>query len=233
MQAVLARSGFAALTLAGLDAAAQSPAPAPGSPPPEYPAPAAPSGPLPWYQSGYAHIGGNLGFHGWGSLSVAGSDLTITCKFLAGVNLSGYAVTSPNVHLGGYFRYGRSKAEIGGLGTDADHYSAGLSLKAGHRVAERVWAGLVGDVGFYAISPQVYGNWYGVEISPRVHMDVRGIDVGGFKLGFFASFGPSIVPYAAGTIHACQPYYPYSCQSADGSLYLIYLQLHVGATFGR
>jgi hypothetical protein len=219
--------------LVGLEAVAQSPAPAPGSPSPEYTAPAAPSGPLPWYQSGYAHIGGNLGFHGWGSLRVAGSDLTITCKFLAGVNLSGYSVISPHVHLGGYFRYGRSKAEIGGLGTDADHYSAGLSLKAGHRVAERVWVGLVGDLGFYAISPQVYGNWYGVEISPRVHMDVRGIDVGGFKLGFFASFGPSIVPYAAGTIHACQPYYPYSCQSADGSLYLIYLQLHVGATFGR
>ena len=233
MRAVLARGGFAALMLAGLDAAAQSPAPVPGFLPPEYTAPAAPSGPLPWYQSGYAHIGGNLGFHGWGSLSVAGSDLTITCKFLAGVNLSGYSVISPHVHLGGYFRYGRSKAEIGGLRTDADHYSAGLSLKAGHRVAERVWVGLVGDLGFYAISPQVYGNWYGVEISPRIHMDVRGIDVGGFKLGFFASFGPSIVPYAAGTIHACQPYYPYSCQSADGSLYLIYLQLHIGATFGR
>jgi hypothetical protein len=188
---------------------------------------------LPWYQSGYAHIGGNLGFRGWGSLSVAGSDLTITCKFLAGVNLSGYAVISPHVHLGGYFHYGRSKADIGGLGTDADHYSAGLSLKAGHRVAEHVWVGLVGDLGFYAISPRDYDTWYGVEISPRIHMDVRGIDVGGFKLGFFASFGPSIVPYAAGTIHACQPYYPYSCQSADGSLYLIYLQLHIGATFGR
>jgi hypothetical protein len=166
---------------------------------------------------------------------VEGSDHTITAKFLGGVNVAGYVVTSPNVHLGGYFHYGSSQEDIqggGGMGSAADHYSVGLSLKAGKRVAERVWVGLVGDLGFYVVSPQGFSNWYGLEISPRIHVDMLGLDAGGLKMGFFASFGPSIAPYAAGTIHACQAFAPYSCQSADGSLYLIYLQLHLGVTFG-
>jgi hypothetical protein len=175
----------------------------------------------PWYQSGYVHVGGILGFHGWGSAhgSSGGvsSDLTLKGKFLGGVNLSAYYVSSPSVQIGGYIHYGLGKINDG----SADHYSLGLSLKAGSRLAERVWLGFAGDLGLYALDFSHSKAWYGVEIAPRIHLDVLGLDAGGFKMGFFASFGPSVVPYAAG-----------SAGGGDGRLYLIYLTMQLGVTFG-
>jgi hypothetical protein len=197
---------------------------------------------LQWYQTGYAHIGGILGFHGWGSAHASGHDSTLKGEFLGGVNLSGYYVTSPSLHIGGYFHYGSGK--IGGA--DTDQYSVGLSLKAGNRVAERVWVGFVGDLGFYALSHSGPGNWYGVELSPRIHLDVLGLDAGGIKMGFYASLGPSVVPYATfsggggGGTPVCTylpnpPYY--SCSGGggsggDGRAYIIYLTMQLGVTFG-
>jgi hypothetical protein len=335
-RAVLGGAGFAALTLVGVDAAAQSPAPAPGYPqgyPPSYPAPAQPSYPAPaqpsypapaqpsypapaqpsypapaqpsypapaqpsypapaqpsypapaqpsypapaqpsypapapgypaqapgypppaaapapgyptqttgypvqgygapataaavaagapWFQSGYVHVGGILGFHGWGSSHASmgsfSSDTTLKGKFLGGVSLSAYYVSSPGVQIGGYFNFGNGKINDG----DTDQYSLGLSLKAGSRVAERVWLGFAGDLGFYALDSSLSKAWYGVEISPRIHLDVLGLDAGGFKMGFFASFGPSVVPYAAGSVGG-----------ADVRSYLIYLTMRLGVTFG-
>jgi hypothetical protein len=162
-----------------------------------------------------------LGFHGWGSshLSSGGSskDFTLKGKFLGGVNLSGYYVSSPSVQIGGYFNFGNGKINDG----DTDQYSLGLSLKVGSRVAERVWLGFAGDLGFYALDFSLSKAWYGVEIAPRIHLDVLGLDAGGFKMGFFASFGPSVVPYAAA-----------SANGGDGRLYLIYLTMQLGVTFG-
>jgi len=276
-RAVLAGAGFAALMLVGVDAAAQSPAPAPGYPqgyPPSYPAPAQPSYPAPapgypaqapgypppaaapapgyptqapgypvqgysapaaaaavaagapWFQSGYVHVGGILGFHGWGSAKIEGTDLPVNGGFWGGVSVSGYYVTSPTVHISGYFHYGIGKSGWG-HNSYTDQYSVGLSLKAGSRVAGRVWLGLVGDLGFCILgsSDNMEGNWYGVEISPRIHLDVLARDDDGFKMGFFASFGPSVVPYVAGN------YYDNS-DSANGHAYFIYLTMQLGLTFG-
>jgi hypothetical protein len=63
-------------------------------------------------------------------------------------------------------------------------------------------------------------NWYGAEISPRIHLDVLALD-GGFKMGFFASLGPSVVPYVAGHV-----------SGLDGHAYFIYLTMQLGLTFG-
>jgi hypothetical protein len=149
-----------------------------------------------------------------GSLS---SDTTLKGKFLGGVSLSAYYVSSPSVQIGGYLHYGNGKINDG----DTDQYSFGLSLKAGSRVAERVWLGFAGDLGFYALDSSHSKAWYGVEISPRIHLDVLGLDAGGFKMGFFASFGPSVVPYAAA-----------STNGADVRSYIIYLTMQLGVTFG-
>jgi hypothetical protein len=178
---------------------------------------------LQWYQTFYGHFGGILGFHGWGSMSIAGQDLSVSGEFKGGIHMSGYAPLTPFVHLGGYFDYasGRTKLEHAGA-SDQDHYSLGVSLKAGQRMAERIWLGFVGDLGFYALDPTDGGStWYGVEISPRIHLDVLGFDFGVFKMGAFASLGPSFVPYVAGSI-----------QGYDGSAYIIYLQMRLGVTFG-
>ena len=40
-------------------------------------------------------------------------------------------------------------------------------------------------------------------------------------MGFFASVGPSVVPYMAGSVGG-----------VDGRLYLIYLTMQLGVTFG-
>ena len=218
---------------------ASYPAQAPGHPPsveapaPAYPpghgAPAAPAATLPWYRSGYAHLGGILVFHGWGSAHQLGVDTPFDYGLLGGVSVSGYYVTSPTVHIGGYFHYGIGKSGWG-HNSYTDQYSVGLSLKAGSRVAGRVWLGLVGDLGFCILGSSDSGgirddNWYGVEISPRIHLDVLARDAGGFKMGFFASFGPSVVPYVAGN------YYDNS-DSAHGHAYFIYLTMQLGVTFG-
>jgi hypothetical protein len=80
----------------------------------------------------------------------------------------------------------------------------------------------VGDLGLYALDPTVGGStWYGVEISPRIHVDVLAFDFGVPKMSFFASLGPSVVPYVAG-----------STEGTDGSGYIIYIQMYMGVTFG-
>jgi hypothetical protein len=180
---------------------------------------------LQWYQTGYAHIGGVLGFHGWGSSHVSGHDSTIKGEFLGGVNLSGYYVSSPSVHVGGYLRYSSGK-----MGGDSDQFSIGFSLKAGNRVAERAWLGFVGDLGLYVLDFSGTSAWYGVELSPRIHLDVLGFDAGGLKMGFFASFGPSVVPYVAGSYKV--PSYYGSSSSVDIRAYIIYLTMQLGVTFG-
>ena len=200
-------------------------APAPGYPAQGYGAPAAAAGPLPWFQSGYIHVGGILGFHGWGSAHASGGDLTLKGKFLGGLNLSAYYASSPGVHIGAYAHYGNGKINEG----STDQYSFGLALKAGNRVAERVWLGFAGDLGFYALDFSKSKAWYGVEISPRIHLDVLGLNAGGFKMGFFASLGPSVVPYAAGSINVPVPG---SASKVDGRLYMIYLTMQLGVTFG-
>jgi hypothetical protein len=145
--------------------------------------------------------------------------------------MSGYAVLTPNVHLGGYFDYtgGHLKFSHAGasLTADFDHYSFGISLKAGQRMAERIWLGFVGDLGLYALDPTSGGDtWYGVEISPRIHVDVLAFDFGVPKMSFFASLGPSIVPYAEGKFYI--PGYV----NEDASAYMIYIQMYMGVTFG-
>lgn len=102
-----------------------------------------------------------------------------------------------------------------------DHLSVGFSLKAGSRIHERVWLGLVGDLGFYSLSSSGMDTFYGVEVSPRLHLDVLGLNANGFKLGPFASLGPTVVPYAA-----------MSESSVDYSAWLVYITLCLGATFG-
>jgi hypothetical protein len=203
--------------------------PAPGYPPTAYGAPyapAAPAGPLQWYQTFYGNLGGIFGFHGWGGESYAGQNPSVSGQFKGGISMSGYAVLTPNIHLGGYFDYtgGHLKSTVYGYSSSADfdHYSFGVSLKAGQRMAERIWLGFVGDLGLYALDPTSGGDtWYGVQISPRIHVDVLAFDFGVPKMSFFASLGPSIVPYAE-----------VSSGGTDASAYMIYIQMYMGVTFG-
>jgi hypothetical protein len=216
---------------------AQPPA-SPPSPGPGAAVAAAPAGPLGWYDKFHGHIGGIVGFHGWGGMTLSGSGFSggpdVAGQPLGGFLLAGYVPLSPGVHLGGYFMYGTGKLKLSGsakLGgssydltgkMDADHVSAGLSLKTGRRVHERVWLGLVGDLGFYSLSREGGDNWYGVLIAPRLHVDVLGLDTGKTKLGPFASFGPAVVPYVGGN----------AADGVDGRAWLVYIMLCLGLTFG-
>ena len=199
--------------------------PAAGYPPAAYGAPyapAAPAGPLQWYQTFYGNLGGIFGFHGWGGESSRGQSPSVSGQFKGGISMSGYAVLTPNVHLGGYFDYTGGHLKVQGSSRDFDHYSFGVSLKAGQRMAERIWLGFVGDLGLYALDPTQGGStWYGVEISPRIHVDVLAFDFGVPKMSFFASLGPSVVPYAE-----------VSSGGEDASAYFIYIQMYIGVTCG-
>lgn len=203
---------------------------------PVYDAPIAsrvPDYPFRWYDTVYGHIALTMGFHGRG-----GGDIgDISGKFKTGLLLAGYIPVSPYLHAGGYFAY--SNSDLEGQYYDSfgqyygsfydhsdskkvafDHYSVGFSLKAGKRISERFWLGFVGDLGFYEAAFNSRAL-YGVEVSPRIHLDLLALDVGGFKMGPFASFGPSIVPYAVTRL-----------DGQDFRVYLIYIQLLLGITFG-
>ncbi len=181
---------------------------------------------------GYGHIGGILCPHGWGSISFdnVNDNLDLTSKFAGGIHLSGYWILNKNLHLGAYFNYVKGTGEIEGTvasvhfsqGTDLEHFGVGASVKAGGMVSNRIWLGLVGDFGYYALAVDKTDDTYdGFEISPRFHMDVFAFGAGEFKMGFFASIGPSFVPYFKGTI-----------LGTDFKAWLITIQIRFGLTFG-
>ncbi len=179
---------------------------------------------------GYGQIGGILcPPRVWGSISFdnVNDNLDLTSKFAGGIHLSGYWILNKNVHLGAYFNYVKGTGEIEKVGTtDVEHFGVGASVKAGGMVSDRIWLGLVGDFGYYALSVDKTNDTYdGFEISPRFHMDVFAFGAGEFKMGFFASVGPSFVPYIKGTFGAFG-------FNSDFKAWLITIQIRFGLTFG-
>jgi hypothetical protein len=190
------------------------------------PAPAAPPPParVTWYKAAYVHFGGILSPYGAGSANLSGNDESFIEKFSGGFRLSGYWAMSTRLQLGAYFNYIKGKIEdnASGYESDFEQIGVGASIKAGGLVSDRVWLGFVGDLGYYDLSfDRAPDSYKGIEISPQFHVDVLAVGAGEFKMGFFASLGPSIVPYAKA-----------SFPNGDIRIWLIAIQLRFGLTFG-
>jgi hypothetical protein len=196
------------------------------APPPPTEAPPSPDNTVErpsWFKWGYGHIGGILSPYGAGLLSLYEGNPDLTSKFSGGIHLSGYWAVSTNFQLGAYFNFVKGRIEFGGGGeNDVEHIGTGVSVKSGGRVGNRVWLGGVADLGFYKLSFDGVNESFsveGIEISPRFHMDVLIVRAGEFKMGFFATVGPSMVMLT--TIQGNKDY-----------IWLITIQLRLGLTFG-
>lgn len=91
----------------------------------------------------------------------------------------------------------------------------GASVRGGDRVHRVIWIGAALDAGLAVVFPGQatlpragahleLGDWYGLFLFPRVHVDIRTSGRGDPKVGFFWDFGPLLVPYAAGTGRGAQ-----------------------------
>ena len=80
--------------------------------------------------------------------------------------------------------------ESGGYGRDGGHVGGGLSMKLGGCPSDLIWLGSAIDLGVHiAIGSN---NKVGVEVFPRLEVDVQLGQSGRLKTGLFASFGPML-----------------------------------------
>jgi hypothetical protein len=197
------------------------------APPPSKAAPPLPEnndGSLHRFRWGYGQIGGIVSPYGWGGTHIESThaNYNLTSKVAGGIHLSGYLVASKKCHFGGYLNYFTNTIKFDNYEDDFEHLGVGISIKAGRQVGDRVWLGFVGDFGYYSLLLKNSDKKYrGIEISPRFHIDVLTQSINTFKMGFFASIGPSIVPFVK---YKHEGYYEH--------ITFFTIQLHLGLTFG-
>lgn len=110
----------------------------------------------------------------------------------SGLRAAGYRAFTNKLHLGGYLAYA-------GVG-DAHLLATGISLKAGSWIQERAWLGLVLDHGI-EFMPQS-GGFALMQVSPRLHLDVRLFSGPAATVAASLSLGPTILAngdHAGGT----------------------------------
>jgi len=186
------------------------PAPPPGPPPPILP-----------FQSGYAEASLFVSFYTFGGQTweIDGSTLDdpefdATTKVLPGIRFAGYGALGESFHLGGYFaiRAGEGTLEPDNdvaramyfereADSDVKTWGVGVALKAGGRVAERVWLGGGLDAGAHFFLIEDWDDadndtFVGLELFPRIALDIVLVDRAGVRLAIPISAGALIAPIA-------------------------------------
>lgn len=171
------------------------------------------------FQSGYAEVSLLMSFYTFGGQTweIDGSPLDnpefeATTKVLPGARFAGYGALGESFHLGGYFAIRAGDGEIKPKNDvaramfferDADSsvktWGLGLALKAGGRVAERVWLGGGVDAGIHFFMIEEWDDtdddtFFGLELFPRVVIDIILVDSGGVRLAVPISAGAVISP---------------------------------------
>jgi len=145
-----------------------------------------------------------------------------TVKPTAGFRLAGYAVPSPKFHIGGYLalRVGEAKklesdndtaesGDVWGSKTDILSTSLGAAMKFGGQVGERVWVGGAIDIGINFLKIEEFeqndeifdqATLLGLELYPKICIDIIALDTGKFKLEIPISIGAIILPVAGRAI---------------------------------
>jgi hypothetical protein len=107
----------------------------------------------------------------------------------SGVHLSGHRALTNKIHLGGYFGY----TSVG----EAKLLAAGISLKAGSWIRDRVWIGLALNHGVEIITGE---HAIGLmQLSPRLHLDVLLHRSDSVSVAASLSAGPEILVGKYGT----------------------------------
>jgi hypothetical protein len=138
--------------------------------------------------SGYASVASLVSIHSW----VGDSHENVGYGGYA----AGYWAANPLFHLGGYFHASMFTGESRENGSarpfsrDGGHFGVGVSTKIGGSLSDFIWLGSAIDLGAHiAIGSN---NKVGVEVFPRLEIDVQLGQSGRLKTGLFASFGPML-----------------------------------------
>jgi hypothetical protein len=145
--------------------------------------PKVPPHPFDW-QKVYLQVGGVLAPDTWhGSFDGGHVDVGIR----GGVHVALYGVSTTTEHYGGYFSY----VDFAG----GSQLHVGLSMKEGKRRFTRVWLGGVVDLGAYFLLLPGGQRGYGVELFPRLELDVILGASSKTRAALFFAAGPMLVPY--------------------------------------
>lgn len=160
----------------------------------------------------YAQVAGVLSLHAWhGTFEGHVDDVGVR----GGVHAAVYAVSSTGEQYGGYFSY----VDF----ADGSQLHVGLTMKEGRRRFTRVWLGGTIDLGAYFLLAPQGQRGYGVELFPRLELDV--ILGASAKVRSALSFavGPMLVPYC---------HWNAAVPGLSHNRWLVGIQLLVGVMFG-
>lgn len=136
------------------------------------------------WQKVYLQVGGVFAPHAWhGSFDGGHADVGIR----GGLHLAVYGVSTTTEHLGGCFSY----VDF----ADGSQHHLGLTFKEGRRRFTRVWLGGVVDLGAYFLVRPQGQRGYGVELFPRLELDVILGASSKARAALFFAAGPMLVPY--------------------------------------
>jgi len=150
--------------------------------------------------------------------------------------LAGYAVATDFLHVGGYFSFLRigetshgtnAAGEEYGQTIDASVIGVGATAKFGGTLGRWISLAVAIDVGLNATITNVGGTPHGVQLFPRLVVDVLLSQ----NVGLTAAVGPLIVPYASGDLPAVVPGDP-GGMAYSSTFWVIDLQGLLGITFG-
>ena len=174
--------------------------------------------PLTWHR-GYAELSTPMNFQGW--LGLYGGDGQMTSGFGAGVRVAGY-YAGARVHVGGFLSYQTMDYTLEGYGSDeASNLAAGVALKFGGSVGQRLWMGLALDAGFNALLKGdvfIY-NHVGVHLYTGYCLDALLVGSGPFKMTLTTRLGMDLEPFMGSP-------------SDNVDMWQVRLGLTVGVTFG-
>jgi hypothetical protein len=174
--------------------------------------PRVPPHPFDW-QKVYAQVAGVLVPHAWhGTFDGENADVGVR----GGVHVALYGVSTTTEHYGGYFSY----VDF----ADGSQLHLGFSFKEGRRRFTRVWLGGVVDLGAYFLVRPHGQRGYGVELFPRLELDVILGASRRTRSALFFAAGPMLVPY----FHCSPEGLPGTSQSR----WLVSIQLLFGVLFG-
>ena len=124
----------------------------------------------------------------------------------------GVRIDAPDVPAGTWAWYGEDPYDEDNLDNIGHfHFGVGGSIKFGGMAGERVWVGGGLDLGFHltrvedseVLLSALYGGdtdddekYLGLELSPRLCVDIFLFNFNGFKMSIPLSVGAAIVPYA-------------------------------------
>ena len=176
--------------------------------------------PTEWF-AGYAVGGALISWVGWDRLNGdSGRRGEYDTRFMdvgGGVYLAGYGAIVDEFHVGGYFAWFQAGDPLYG----EQVFGLGVSVSAGGRLGPRVRLGGVLDMGAHVALPEGAGIRTGIQVFPRLQVDVLCLD-GPIKLGIFVALGPLIAPWYRGDVS----------MDDRGTGWAVWAQTLIGMTLG-